>query len=105
MEKSITGDFALIKGYKADTKGNIIFNKTARNLNPDCAVAGRITIAEVEEIVPEGQLDPDHIHLPGIYVDRVIKGEKYEKKIEKTMLFKPQLPMNLKEKKSPVGLL
>ena len=90
MEKSITGDFALIKGYKADTKGNIIFNKTARNLNPDCAVAGRITIAEVEEIVPEGQLDPDHIHLPGIYVDRVIKGEKYEKKIEKTMLFKPQ---------------
>lgn len=83
MERSITGDFALIKGYKADTKGNIIFNKTARNFNYDCATAGRITVAEVEEIVPEGTLRPDEIHLPGIYVHRLIKGEKYEKKIER----------------------
>jgi 3-oxoacid CoA-transferase len=83
FEPSITGDFALIKGWKADTKGNIVFRKTARNLNPECAKAAKITIAEVEEIVPAGSLDPDHIHLPGIFVHRLIKGEKYEKAIEK----------------------
>ena len=83
LEPSIIGDFALIKGWKADTKGNIIFRKTARNLNPDCAKAAKITIAEVEEIVPAGSLDPDHVHLPGIFVHRLIKGEKYEKAIEK----------------------
>jgi len=88
MERCITGDFALIKGWKADTKGNIIFNKTARNFNYDCATAGKITVAEVEEIVPEGQLNPDEIHLPGIYVHRLIKGEKYEKKIERRTIFK-----------------
>jgi len=88
MERSITGDFALIKGWKADTKGNIVFNKTARNFNHDCATAGKITVAEVEEIVPEGQLNPDEIHLPGIYVHRLIKGEKYDKKIERRTLFR-----------------
>ena len=86
LEPSITGDFALIKGWKADTKGNIIFRKTARNLNPDCAKAAKITIAEVEEIVPAGTLDPDQIHLPGIFVHRLIKGEHYEKVIEKLTL-------------------
>lgn len=91
MERSITGDFALIKGWKADTKGNIIFNKTARNFNHDCATAGKITVAEVEEIVPEGTLTPDEIHLPGIYVHRLIKGEKYEKKIERRTLLKSDL--------------
>ncbi len=88
MERSIRGDFALIKGWKADTKGNLVFNKTARNFNFDCATAGKITVAEVEEIVPEGHLGPDEIHLPGIYVHRIIKGDKYEKKIERRTLFK-----------------
>lgn len=82
LEQSIKGDYALIKGWKADTKGNIIFRKTAQNLNPDCAKAAKITIAEVEEIVPAGSLDPDIIHLPGIFVNRLIKGEFYEKAIE-----------------------
>jgi 3-oxoacid CoA-transferase len=83
MEKTITGDFALIKGWKADTKGNVVFRKTARNFNADAATAGKICIAEVEEIVHEGQLDPDEVHLPGVYVHRIIKGENYEKRIEK----------------------
>ena len=89
MEESITGDFALIKGYKADTKGNLIFNKTARNFNQDVATAGKITVAEVEEIVPEGELKPDEIHLPGIYVHRLIKGEHFDKKIERRTTYKP----------------
>jgi 3-oxoacid CoA-transferase len=72
----------LVKGWKADTKGNVIFRKTARNFNPDVATAGRKCIVEVEEIVNEGDLDPDHIHLPAVYVDRIVKGEKYEKRIE-----------------------
>uniref|UniRef100_A0A6S8GFY1 Succinyl-CoA:3-ketoacid-coenzyme A transferase n=1 Tax=Aplanochytrium stocchinoi TaxID=215587 RepID=A0A6S8GFY1_9STRA len=86
MERAITGDFALIKAYKADTRGNLIFRKTARNFNPDCARAGKICIAEVEEIVPAGTLDPDEIHLPGIYVDRLVQGKSYEKRIEKRTL-------------------
>jgi 3-oxoacid CoA-transferase len=72
----------LVKGWKADTKGNVIFRKTARNFNPDVATAGRKCIVEVEEIVNEGDLDPDHIHLPAVYVDKIVKGEKYEKRIE-----------------------
>ena len=75
LENSITGDYALVKGWKADTKGNVIFRKTARNYNPDCAVAGKKCIVEVEEIVEEGELDPDHIHLPAVYVDKIVKGE------------------------------
>lgn len=75
-------DFALVKAWKADTNGNLIFNKTAANFNPMIATAGKITIAEVEEIVEAGELDPNYIHTPGIYVHRVIKGS-FEKRIEK----------------------
>lgn len=82
MEEALPGDFALVKAWKGDTHGNLVFRKTARNFNPLVARAGRITIAEVEELVPAGTLDPDAIHLPGIYVQRVIKGAHYEKWIE-----------------------
>ena len=82
LERSITGDFSIIKGWKADEKGNVIFKKAARNFNPDAATAGRTCIVEVEEIVPVGALDPDQIHLPDVYVNRIIRGPKYEKKIE-----------------------
>jgi len=81
LEESIKGDFAIVKAWKADTYGNLVFRKTARNFNPMAATAGKITVVEVEEIVQPGELDPDHIHTPGIYVDRVIKGN-FEKVIE-----------------------
>ncbi|QDP01594.1 CoA transferase subunit A [Thalassotalea sp. PS06] len=81
LEESVTGDFALVKAYKADTYGNLVFRKTARNFNPLAATAGKITVVEVEEIVEPGELDPDEIHLSGIYVDRLIKGD-FEKIIE-----------------------
>lgn len=83
LEESLRSDFALVKAHIGDTEGNLIFRKTARNFNEDMATAGVITIAEVEELVPAGSLDPDKIHLPGIFVQRIIKGEKYEKRIEK----------------------
>lgn len=83
MEESITGDFALIKGLKADPYGNLIFNKSARNFNQPMAKAGKVTIAEVEEIVPVGSLDPDNIHIPGIYIDRIFVGDSFEKRIER----------------------
>jgi 3-oxoacid CoA-transferase len=86
MEESITGDFAIVKAWKGDKSGNLIFKATARNFNPDCAKAGKITIAEVEILVEDGELDPDNVHVPGIYVDRIIQGEKYEKRIEKLTL-------------------
>ncbi|MDX9730466.1 MAG: CoA transferase subunit A [Bdellovibrionales bacterium] len=82
MERGIRGDFALVRAWKADTFGNLVFRKTARNFNPMMATAGKITIAEVEEIVPVGELDPDQIHTPGIYVQRIIKAPKLEKRIE-----------------------
>lgn len=82
LEKSITGDFALIKGWKADEKGNIIFKKSARNFNPDVAMAGKVCIAEVEEIVPTGTLDPENIHVPDVFVDRIVKVQNPEKRIE-----------------------
>lgn len=82
LEESLTADFSLIKGWKADRYGNIIYNKTARNFNPIMATAGRVTIAEVEEIVEVGELDPDHIHTPSIYVQRVLVGQ-HEKRIER----------------------
>lgn len=82
LEESITGDFAFVKAWKADTFGNLIFRKTARNFNPMVATAGKITVAEVEEIVEMGELDPDEIHTPGIFVQRLIKGPSYEKRIE-----------------------
>lgn len=82
MERGITGDFALIKAWKADPFGNLIFNKTARNFNPMMATAGKITVVEVEEIVALGELDPDHVHVPGIFVQRIIKSPSLEKRIE-----------------------
>jgi 3-oxoacid CoA-transferase A subunit len=82
METALTADFALVKAWKGDTAGNLIFKGTARNFNPMMAIAGRITIAEVEELVPAGDLDPNAIHTPGIYVQRIFQGEKYEKRIE-----------------------
>lgn len=82
LERSITGDFAFVKAWKGDRFGNLIFRKTARNFNPVVATAGKITVVEVEELYEIGELDPDQIHLPGIYVQRIFKGEKYEKRIE-----------------------
>lgn len=81
LETAITGDFAIVKGWKADYYGNVIYRHTARNFNPLMATAGNITVVEVEELVEPGQLDPDQIHTPGIYVDRVICGQ-FEKRIE-----------------------
>jgi 3-oxoacid CoA-transferase A subunit len=83
LEHSLTADFALVKAWKGDSHGNLIFRKTAQNFNPLCAQAGRITIAEVEELVPVGSLDPDQIHLPGIFVNRIFEGKNYEKRIER----------------------
>jgi 3-oxoacid CoA-transferase subunit A len=82
MEHAFQSDFALVKAWKGDTAGNLIFRGTARNFNPLMAMAGKITIAEVEELVPVGTLNPDEIHTPGIYVQRIFKGEHYEKRIE-----------------------
>lgn len=82
MEMAFDADFALVKAWRGDTAGNLIYRRTARNFNPVMAMAGRITIAEVEELVPEGELDPDHIHTPGIYVHRIFQGTDYEKRIE-----------------------
>jgi 3-oxoacid CoA-transferase subunit A len=82
LERSIFADLAIIKGWKADEAGNLIFRKTARNFNSAMATAAKICVAEVEEIVPVGSLDPDAIHLPGIYVKRLINGSPYDKKIE-----------------------
>ncbi|RID86950.1 CoA transferase subunit A [Peribacillus asahii] len=83
MEQGIVGDFAFVKAWKADPFGNLVFRKTARNFNPVVATAGKITIAEVEELVEIGELDPDEIHTPGVYVQKVFVGENYEKRIEK----------------------
>lgn len=85
LENSLTADFALIRAWKADTMGNLIFRKTAMNFNPMMATAAKITVAEVEEIVEPGELDPNFIHTPNIYVDRIIKG-KFEKRIEQKTL-------------------
>jgi 3-oxoacid CoA-transferase subunit A len=82
LERGIRADLAIVKGWKADESGNLVFRKTARNFNQPMAAAGRICVAEVEEIVPVGDLDPDCIHLPSIYVKRLILGAPYEKKIE-----------------------
>lgn len=82
MEKAFEADFAIVKAWKGDMAGNLIFRSTARNFNPLMAMAGKITIAEVEELVPAGELDPDFIHTPGIYVHRIFQGSNYEKRIE-----------------------
>lgn len=82
MEYAFDADFAIVKAWKGDTVGNLVFRATARNFNPLMAMAGKITIAEVEELVQPGELDPDHIHVPGIYVHRIFQGEQFEKRIE-----------------------
>lgn len=82
LEESLTADVALVKAYKADKAGNLVFRKTAQNFNPECAMAGKITIAEVEQVVEIGELDPDEIHLPGIYVNRIVLNASPEKRIE-----------------------
>lgn len=82
----MTGDFSIVKGWKADTLGNVVFRKTARNFNSDVAGAGKTCIVEVEEIVQPGELDPDNIHLPACYTHRIVKGELYEKRIEFRMV-------------------
>lgn len=89
LEESITCDFGVFKAWKADRLGNIVFRSTARNFNADVARAARVSIAEVEELVEVGELKPDEIHLPGIYVDRVVVGEKYEKRIERLTFTQP----------------
>jgi 3-oxoacid CoA-transferase subunit A len=83
LEQAITGDFALVKAWKADRSGNLVFRKTSRNFNPLVATAGKITIVEVEELVKVGELDPDGIHLPGIYVQHIVHDLSYEKRIER----------------------
>ena len=82
MEEWLKADFAIVKAWKGDTSGNLVFKGTARNFNPMMAMAGKITIAEVEELVEPGELDPNNIHTPGIYVQRIFQGEHYEKRIE-----------------------
>lgn len=82
MEMAFDADFAIVKAWKGDTAGNLIYRSTARNFNPLMAMAGKITIAEVEHLVPAGELDPDQVHTPGIYVHRIFQGAHYEKRIE-----------------------
>jgi 3-oxoacid CoA-transferase A subunit len=82
MESWLKADFSLVKAWKGDTAGNLIFKGTARNFNPMMATAGKITIAEVEELLPVGALDPNHVHTPGIFVQRIFQGDQYEKRIE-----------------------
>ncbi len=82
LESALTADFAIVKAWKGDTEGNLIFKAAARNFNPMMAMAGKITVAEVEELVPAGTLDPNQIHTPGIFVQRIFQGERFEKRIE-----------------------
>ncbi|KKD22287.1 succinyl-CoA:3-ketoacid-CoA transferase [Staphylococcus cohnii subsp. cohnii] len=83
MERAITGDFGIVKAQKADTFGNLVFEKTARNFNPLCAMAAKTTVVEVEEIVELGEIDPDDVHMSGVYVDYIYLGKHFEKRIEK----------------------
>jgi 3-oxoacid CoA-transferase subunit A len=88
LEYAFDSDFAIVKAWKGDTHGNLIFKDTARNFNPLMAMAGKITIAEVEELVEAGQLDPNQIHTPGIYVHRIFQGKDYQKRIEQRTIRK-----------------
>jgi 3-oxoacid CoA-transferase subunit A len=90
MEMAFDADFAIVKAWKGDTMGNLIYRSTARNFNPVMAMAGKITIAEVEELVEPGELDPDQVHTPGIYVHRIFKGLNYEKRIEQRTVRKKE---------------
>jgi 3-oxoacid CoA-transferase subunit A len=89
MERALVADFALVKAWKGDRLGNLVFHRTARNFNEMMATAARVTIAEVEEIVEPGELDPDAVHLPGIFVHRILRGERYEKRIERRTVSVP----------------
>lgn len=91
LEQGIVADYGIVKAWKGDQLGNLVFRKTSRNFNPLCAMSGRITIAEVEELVPVGSLDPDQIHLPGIFVHRIFQGKGYEKRIERRMVAKAEV--------------
>ena len=82
LETALTADFAFVKAWKGDSAGNLIYKGTAKNFNPMMAMAGKITVAEVEHLVPAGELNPNEIHTPGIFVQRIIQGENYEKRIE-----------------------
>ena len=82
LETGLVADVALVKAYKGDAEGNLVFRKTARNFNPVMATAGKVTVVEVEHLVEVGQIDPDHVHTPGIFVDRIIQGDAFEKRIE-----------------------
>ncbi len=86
MEEAFEADFAIVKAWKGDTMGNLIFNATARNFNSVMAMAGKFTIVEVEELVPAGTLDPNYIHVPGIFVDKIFQGKDYEKRIEQVTI-------------------
>ena len=88
MERGLFADLAIIKAWKGDTEGNLIYRKTARNFNPMMATAAKVTVAEVEELVPVGAIDPDHVHTPGIFVKRIICGAPYDKKIEQRTIRK-----------------
>lgn len=88
LENSLVSDYSIVKAWKGDTMGNLVFKATARNFNPVMAMAGKITIAEVEELVEPGELDPNEIHTPGIFVHRIFKGESYEKRIEQRTISK-----------------
>jgi 3-oxoacid CoA-transferase A subunit len=90
MERALTADYGIVKAWKGDTDGNLIYRGTAMNFNPVMAMAGKITIAEVEELVPAGELDPMQIHTPGIFVQRIFQGTKYEKRIEKRTVRKTE---------------
>ena len=89
LEHALNADFAFVKAWKGDTLGNLIYKGTARNFNPLMAMAGKITVAEVEYLVPAGELDPNQIHTPGIFVQRIFKGDFYEKRIENRTITKP----------------
>jgi 3-oxoacid CoA-transferase subunit A len=88
LERGIVGDFAFVKAWKGDKFGNLIYRKTSRNFNPMAATAGKVTIAEVEELVEVGELDPDQVHTPGVYVQRIFQGSGYEKRIEQRTISK-----------------
>ncbi|MBB6252599.1 CoA transferase subunit A [Nitrospirillum iridis] len=88
MERGIVADLSIVKAWKGDTEGNLVYRKTARNFNPMMATAGKVTVAEVEELVEPGSIDPDHIHTPGIFVQRIIQGATYEKRIEQRTIRK-----------------
>lgn len=92
LEYAITGDYAIVKAWKGDRHGNLVYRASARNFNPLCAAAARITIAEVEELVEPGEIDPDHVHTPGIFVHRIFKGTGYQKRIERRTVRKKLSP-------------